>query len=238
MDGTMKDTTIRAVMLAAVVLLAFATAAQAQQSTGRRAALAAERTRISDDARMRGFSLGAYTVAAPGLTVTGNDFDGSIKTSLGPGIGLMLGYGFNRIWSAYTSLDVAKQGTSAGDYDGSFGLVHFEVGARANLPYGSPTNRPYVSASFGRRAIGARVTDDEHPEPYDASFSGAMLGLGGGIQHVLSPSLTLDGGMELGFGRFNHYDWDGESGTADMNGNTTVRLKFGVMWRPAARRSS
>ena len=93
-------------------------------------------------------------------------------------------------------------------------------------------------AAVRRRAIGARVTDEEHTTPYDASFSGAMLGLGGGIQHVLSPSLTLDGGMELGFGRFSHYDWDGESGTADMNGNTTVRLKFGVMWRPAARRSS
>ena len=242
MDGTMKDTTTPAVMLAVAVLLALANAAtnaaQAQRPTGRRTAPAAERQRISDDVRMRGFSLGAYTVAAPGLTVTGNDFDGSIQTSLGPGVGLMVGYGFNRIWSAYTSFDVAKQGTSAGDYDGSFGLVHFEVGARANLPYGSPTNVPYVSASFGRRAIGARVTDEEHTTPYDASFSGGMLGLGAGIQHVLSPSLTLDGGMELGFGTFNHYDWDGESGTADMNGNTTVRLKFGVMWRPAARRSS
>ena len=240
MDGTMKDTTTRAVMLAAVVVLSFATAAQAQpqRAAARRAALAAEQKRMSDDARMRGFSLGAYTVAAPGITVSGNDFDGSITTSLGPGVGLMVGYGFNRIWSAFTSLDVAKQGTSAGDYDGSFGLVHFEVGARANLPYGSLTNLPYVSASYGRRAIGARVTDDEHPTPYDASFSGGMLGLGGGIQHVLSPSVTLDGGMELGFGRFNHYDWDGESGTADMNGNTTVRLKFGVMWRPATRRTS
>ena len=154
MDGTMKDTTTRAVMLAAVVLLSFASAAQAQRSTGRRAALAAERKRISDDARMRGFSLGAYTVAAPGLTVSGNDFDGSIKTSLGPGIGLMVGYGFNRIWSAFTSLDVAKQGTSAGDYDGSFGLVHFEVGARANLPYGSPTNLPYSSGLVAAGSTG------------------------------------------------------------------------------------
>src|SRR4051794_35641162 len=69
MDGTMKDTTTRAVMLAAVVLLPFAAAAQAQaqpqRSTGRRAALAAEQKRMSDDARMRGSSLGAYTVAAP-----------------------------------------------------------------------------------------------------------------------------------------------------------------------------
>ena len=43
MDGTMKDTTTRAVMLAAVVLWSFATAAHAQpqRATGRRAALAA-----------------------------------------------------------------------------------------------------------------------------------------------------------------------------------------------------
>jgi hypothetical protein len=219
-------------------LVSFATAAQAQRSTVRRPAPAAERKRISDDARMRGFSLGAYTVAAPGLTVTGNDLDGSVKTSFGPGAGIMLGYGFNRIWSAFASLDVAKQSASAGDYDGSFGLVHFEVGARANLAYGSPTNLPYVSASYGRRALGARVTDEFDGTTYDASLSGGMLGLGGGIQHALSPALTLDGGMELGFGRFSHFDWDGESGTADMNGSTSVRFKFGVVWRPTTRRPS
>ena len=101
MDGTMNDTTTRAVMLAVAVVLTFAnaatSAAHAQRPTTRRTATSAERKRTSDDARMRGFSLGAYTVAAPGLTVTGNDLDGSVKTSFGPGAGIMSRFGNPRV---------------------------------------------------------------------------------------------------------------------------------------------
>jgi len=238
----MKDKTIRLATFAVGALLAFLTAptaAQAQRpagGTGRRpvtASVAAERSRKSDNERMKGFSLGAYMIAAPGLSVTGNDMDGSLKTSFGPGAGVLVGYGFNRTWSGFASFDLAKQSATAGDYGGSFGLVHFEVGARANLPFGTPTNLPYVSASYGRRALGARVHDEFEGTNYNVSLTGGVFGLGGGIQHTLSPTLTLDGGMELGFGRFSDYEWDGDSGTADLNGSTSVRLKFGVTWRPS-----
>jgi len=180
--------------------------------------------------------LGVYTMAAPGLTLTGDDVDGTFKTNFGPGAGVMAGYAFNQTFSGFASLDVAKQGTSGGDLGGSFGLRHIELGARANLPYGSAATVPYLTASYGRRALGARVSDDFTGTEYDMRLSGGMFGVGGGLEHVISPTLAVDGGLAVAFGRFSHGDIDGESSSLAVNGTTSIRLRLGMTWRPAPRR--
>ena len=241
MDGRMNGWIIRVAWVALATLAATVTA-EAQASGGRRPVSTPARTPTRTDASsnrdMTGFVLGVHTIGATGLTVSGEDIDGSVRTGFGPGAGVMVGYGFNRIWTGYASLDVAKVGSSGSDFEGSWGLSHFEAGVRANLPYGGPNNLPYVSASIGRRALSARVTDDEEGEEFDMTLTGGMFGVGGGIQRAISPSLMLDGGVELGFGRFGHYDADGESGSLSVNGTTSVRLRFGVTWRPSGRRST
>jgi hypothetical protein len=238
MDGRIKGWTICVAAIALAALAVTATA-EAQSSSGRRPVSTTMGTTSRKDRStsrdMTGFVLGAHTIAATGLTVSGEDLDGSVRTGFGPGAGVMVGYGFTRIWSGYASLDVAKVGASGSDFEGNWGLSHFEAGVRANLPYGGPTNLPYVSASIGRRALSARVTYADEGEEFDMTLTGAMFGVGGGIQRVISPALTLDGGVELGFGRFGHYDADGESGSLAVNGTTSVRLRFGVMWRPSGR---
>lgn len=237
MDSRMKGWKIRVAAMALATLAATATA-EAQTSSGRRPVSKTTRKDVSTSRDMTGFMLGAHTVAATGLTVSGEDLDGSVRTGFGPGAGVMVGYGFNRIWSGYASLDVAKVGASGSDFEGNWGLSHFEAGVRANLPYGGPATVPYVSASIGRRALSARVTYAEEDEEFDMSLTGGMFGVGGGIQRAISPALTLDGGVEIGFGRFGHYDADGESGSLAVNGTTSVRLKFGVTWRPSGRRTT
>jgi hypothetical protein len=90
----------------------------------------------------------------------------------------------------------------------------------------------------GRRAIAARVIDHFDDSEYDVSLSGMMFGVGGGLQRVMSPTLMLDGGVELGFGRFGNYDWDDEQGSFSPNGSTSIRFRFGVQWRPGQTRTS
>ena len=238
MDGTMKEL-IKRVAWVALATLAVTATADAQSSSGRRPVTSTTRTTprkaASTAGDMTGLFLGAHTIGATGLTVSGEDLDGSVRTGFGPGVGVMVGYGFNRIWSGYASLDVAKVGASGSDFEGDWGLSHFEAGVRANLPYGGPNNLPYVSASIGRRALSARVTYADEGEEFDMSLTGGMFGVGGGIQRAISPALMLDGGVELGFGRFGHYDADGESGSLAVDGTTSVRLRFGVTWRPSSR---
>ena len=212
--------------------------ALAQRGTVPRSSAAVDHKAVPADDGRTGFNLGVYTLGAMGFSIDG-DF-AALKTSFGPGAGVSVGYGFNRTFSAYASIDVAKQNASGEDFSGSFGLRHLQLGARANLPYGSEKNVPYVSLSYGRRTLGARVSEEWEDEVIEADvkMSGNVFGIGGGIQHVMSPSLTIDGGAEIGFGRFSRAELDGISGPIDTNGSTGIRLKIGMTWRPAGRRTT
>ena len=190
-------------------------------------------------AQTKGFVLGVHTVAAPGVSITGNDIDGEFKTDFGMGAGVSLGYGFTRTVTAFASLDVAKQKFANTDYDNAtFGLGHIEAGVRANLPLGTPTTLPYLSASVGRRSVGAHVRDVVVEEEYDMSLSGMSYGIGAGIERFFSPTMALDVGVSANFGKFDRYKGDGESATAEVNGTRTMRMRVGVNWRPGARRRS
>jgi hypothetical protein len=145
----------------------------------------------------------------------------------------MVGYGLNRIFSAYASLDVAKQPVAPDVFvSGTFGLAHFEVGARANIPIGSPKAVSYLSASVGGRALAARATDEDSGEPVELSFSGQVYVVGGGIQYFIAPRLAVDAGAELGLGSFNRFKDDSGDHTIHVNSSTSTRLRVGLNWHP------
>ena len=187
----------------------------------------------------KGFVLGVHTVAAPGVAITGEDIDGEFKTNFGMGAGVTLGYGFTRMLTGFASLDVAKQKFANTDYDNAtFGLGHIEAGLRANVPLGTPTTLPYLTASVGRRSVGAHVHDVVVEEDYDLSLTGMSYGIGAGIERFFSPTMALDLGVSANFGKFDKYKGDGESATAEVNGSRTMRMHVGVNWRPGNRRRS
>jgi hypothetical protein len=112
---------------------------------------------------------------------------------------MTLGWGFNSVFSAFTSLDLAKQNTAPSDTpEGSWGLVHMELGARANLPLGTAATIPYVTGSYGARALAAKATFDDG-EADDVSLSGKYFGLGGGSS-AFSRTMAIDAGVDVGFG--------------------------------------
>ena len=187
-------------------------------------------------AQTKGFVLGVHTVAAPGVSVTGEDIDGEFKTNFGMGAGVTLGYGFTRTLSAFASLDVAKQKFANTDYDNAtFGLGHLEAGLRANVPLGTPTTVPYLSATIGRRSVGAHVHDVVVEEDYDMSLSGMSYGIGAGVERFFTPSMSLDLGVSANFGKLDKFDSDNEKATAEVNGSRTMRMRIGVNWRPGSR---
>ena len=176
---------------------------------------------------------GAHTIASPGVSISGPDFEEwPFSTTMGGGLGIMVGYELNRAVTAFGSLDVAKQNSGVSWMQGSFALVHAEVGVRAKLSQPNVQTTPYLSAAIGTRAVGARITDFDEDEVYPLSLSGTMLSFGGGLQYLLSPKLALDGGVELGVGTFDHYDADGEIGSVSANASTSIRVRAGFVWRP------
>ena len=187
------------------------------------------------DSRPAGFMLGVHSVGAPGVEIGGGEGqgqDGAFKTSFGGGAGVMLGWGFNSVFSAFTSLDLAKQKTApAITPDGSWGLVHMELGARANLPLGTAATIPYVTGSYGARALAAKATFDDG-EATDVSLSGKYFGLGAGIEHAFSRTMALDAGVDVGFGKFSHVKVGGDETIDDVDPTRSIRMRLGVTWRP------
>jgi len=180
-----------------------------------------------------GLTLGVYSLAATGVSISGPDIEGTFKTKLGEGGGLVAGYGFNRTFSAYASIDVAKQATAPHTHpDGTFGLAHFEIGGRANIPMSSARTTPYVTASVGNRALAAKVYNNNVDENVDFSMSGQIYVLGGGIQHFISPHASLDAGVELATGTFNHFSDNTGKYDMQLNSSSSLRLRVGVNWRP------
>lgn len=239
--GLMSRAAAVALQVAGIGLAALATsnAARAQSPARSNSARVNERRSTADDSRTRGFVLGVHSIAAPGLSITGDDIDGEFKTNLGMGAGVSLGYGFTRTLTAFASLDVAKQKFANTDYDNAtFGLGHIEAGLRANVPLGTPTTVPYLSASVGRRSVGAHVRDVVAEDDYDMSLSGMSYGVGAGVERFFSPSMALDLGVSANFGKFDKFDSDDQKATADVNGSRTIRMRVGVNWRPGARHRS
>ena len=224
---------LNAIMTGAVTLglaaLTFAPIAGAQR-TNTAAKPAASAPKAKE--RTNKWVFGAHTIAAPGVSVTGPDIDGTFGTGLGGGLGIIAGYELNKAITGYALLDVARQGSGVNWMSGSFGLVHAEIGVRANLSQNNPQMRPYLQAGLGKRSLGARVTDFEDDEVHDMSLSGNMLSFGGGLQYVLSPKVSLDGGVSMAIGNFNQWEDDGDLGTIQVNSSTSIRLKAGVVWRP------
>jgi hypothetical protein len=175
--------------------------------------------------------LGAYALTAPGVSIEGTgDTDGELKTKFGAGAGIQVGYAVSPRFMLFTDLDVAKQGSNVEGIDGNFGLAHFEIGGRMSFPITGQQLVPYVMAAIGGRAVGATV--DEGADSYKMSISGASFSAGGGMQYFLSPKLALDGGVSLGFGKFDKQKIRGHKEDLEVNNSLSTRVKMGVNWYP------
>jgi len=228
MEHRIGSTAVAALVFATIT----ATHSGAQRTSSQRADGSVSSKLLRPD-RTSGLTLGVYTLAVPGVSISGVDVDGTFATDFGQGAGLSVDYGINRMFAVFASVDVAKQRTSDNTYpSGTFGLAHIEIGGRANLRTSDPNTIPYLSASVGRRGLGAQVTDDQTGRQFDMGLSGYMLAAGGGVRHFISPSLALDGGVEIGYGSFNHLSQAGQEGDVLVNSTTSIRLRGGLSWRP------
>ena len=183
-----------------------------------------------------GFMLGAHVVAASGITVQGPGMRGQIKTNLGSGAAVHVGYGFTPQLLAFMTADVSKQSTTYAGIDGDFGLVHVEFGAR--YAFNSPGKRtvPYIHALAGRQGMAA--SSDDGGISATLSFTGTELGVGGGILYALSPRLSLDAGATAVRGKFDKVELTGDvesKGTVNVDPSNSLRLRIGVSWHPSSR---
>lgn len=191
----------------------------------------------SVDGPARGFQVGLYGVAAPGVTVKGQDIEGEFETKFGAGAGLQLGYGFTPRWMAFVGADLAKQDSGVEGLEGNFGLAHLELGARYNLAAAGKTI-PYLLATIGGRSLGAEV-ESEDGTTSDVTLSGTSFGVGAGLEHFFSPKMAFGADARIGFGKFGKFKSEGDGADLDedieVDNSMTSRIRFGISWYPGGK---
>jgi hypothetical protein len=184
------------------------------------------------DQRMKGFMFGAHSVAAQGVDISNPDIALKFTTGFGTGGGVTIGYGFNRYMTGFVSLDVAKQEATQPEFKGDVGLVHGEVGLRANLAVGRASTVPYLTAAVGGRAIGAKLLEEGVDEEYGMTISGGLFAFGAGIEQFFSRSTALDVGVSFGMGEFDKFKTQGTEVPLPTRPTRSIRARVGVTWHP------
>jgi hypothetical protein len=186
--------------------------------------------------RTEGLMLGGHSVFATGITIAGPGMRGQIKTNMGGGGGLQVGYGFSPRLMVILSADVAKQSTTYRGVDGSFGLAHVELGGRFTFPQAGKRYIPYVVGFIGQHGLAAH--SDQGGVSATLRLSGGHFGAGGGLLYALSPQISLDAAVTAARGKFNKAELSGDvqsEGSVDVNNSTNMRLKVGFSWHPSSR---
>ena len=177
--------------------------------------------------------LNGHSVAAFGTSVNVAGDPDPLKTSLGMGGGVEVGYAVTRRITTYAGFEIAKQPVDVTGLGGDFSLTHLEAGARLHFPVRGSRAMPWVGAWVGRRSLATNVEDLVTGQRTDLSLSGLAAGVSGGLQYPVSPKLSLQGGLSLGIGKFGNIKRAGQDlPIQNITNSTTTRVQLGANWYP------
>jgi hypothetical protein len=203
----MKLNWILCSVLITFVLGATATPAAAQRST------------------TRGFSIGAHLQGAS-LAVEDDDPAG------GGGLGVRVGYGFNRRLTGYLEVDGIQFDVENPELEGEWAMAHIDLGARYS--FANSLNRwiPFLEAALGARAVSVEDATSDGEDVGEVTFSGGSFSLGGGVSFYTSEKFAVESLVKFTGGTFEQIDvGDVSVRNLDIEASS-FRFKIGVAWWP------
>jgi hypothetical protein len=202
----MRSTSVAAVLLAILASMA-ATPAAAQKST------------------TRGFSVGAHFQGAS-LTVEDDD------PSSGGGLGLRVGYGFNRKITAYFEADGITFDVENPELEGEWTMGHGDLGLRYNFANSQRRLIPFLDAALGVRTVTVEDARSDGEDVGEVTFSGGAFSLGGGLSFFTSEKFAIETLVKFTGGKFEQIDvGDVSVRNLDIDASS-FRFKLGVSWWP------
>lgn len=174
----------------------------------------------------RGWSFGAH-LQATSLTVEGGE------ASSGGGVGLRVGYGFNRIVTGFLHVDGSEIDILSGSaVSGAWNLAHAEVGARFHFANSLRRWVPYLETSIGGRSVSIDDATVDDEDAGKVSFNGAAFTVGGGLSTFLTRRLALDASLKWTGGEFTEVDV-GSVSRRDLDIDAaSFRFGVGFVWWP------
>ncbi|MGQ0767397.1 MAG: outer membrane beta-barrel protein [Gemmatimonadota bacterium] len=178
----------------------------------------------------RGWSIGAN------LNGTSLDAENSESRS-GGGLGVRVGYGINRIVTAFLQLDgsaieIPESVNSQNGISGDWLLSHAEVGARFHFANSLRRWVPYLEVAAGARVVSIEEARVNGQEAGKVNFNGGGITFGGGLSAYISPRVALDVSLKVTGGEFTEVDLGGVAlQNLDIEA-TSVRFGLGFVWWP------
>lgn len=169
----------------------------------------------------------------------------------GPGIGGIVGFGFNQWFMLYTSIDGSLinmrnvgycqrscpdplPGARRDKRNGKYVFAHGDVGARFSIPINNSNWVPFFNTALTLR----RASSDEFDEG-EVVLTGAGLTVGGGVQYFVSRRVAIEGSTQFTAGDLDNLHVDGDRidtySTARYKQNS-FRVSAGVRFYPPIRR--
>lgn len=183
----------------------------------------------SVDAQMsttRGFNLGLH---ATGGSLTVEDGD---RSNAG-GLGLWVGYGFNRRIEVFLQADAAQFDVADASVEGTWTLAHADLGVRFHFANSLRSWVPYLQAAVSGRVV--EVEDgvlNSVAQTETLSLLGGGLTLGGGIVFYFNDSLGLDLQLLWTGGTFTELEV-GSVTVSDLDIEAqSTRFNIGLSWWP------
>jgi hypothetical protein len=164
-----------------------------------------------------GLLLGAYF---NGITLT----MGGGEVEHGPGGALLAGYGVSRNVTAYVAVAAARAGRDAADGD-DYTIGHGDLGVRFSFTSGIPVLFPYANVAVTGTTARAAVAGA------DREVQGVGITLGSGASFRVSPSMSVEAGLQITLGRFSRATGVGAT-LDDGIGFRSGRFQVGVAFRP------
>ncbi len=176
----------------------------------------------------RGLSLGVH-VQGTSLKV-----EDANETNSGGGLGLRVGYGFNRIVTGFIHVDGAQiDVASGGTITGKWNLGHGEIGARFHFANSNRRLVPYLEGAAGARVVTvSEATVSGSPDVEDISFNGGAVTFGAGLSTFFKKRAAFDVSLKWTGGTFSEVDL-GDIAVRNLDIDaTSFRFGIGLIFWP------
>ena len=173
----------------------------------------------------RGFSIAAHLQGAS-LQIEDDDPSG------GGGLGVRVGYGFNRRFTGYLELDGIAFDVENPELEGEWTMGHADLGVRFNFANSLRRVVPFLDAAIGGRAVSVEDATSDGEDVGTVTFSGGAFSLGGGVSFFTSEKFAIETLVKFTGGTFEQIDVGNVSvRNLDIDASS-FRFKIGVSWWP------
>ncbi|MEX2285283.1 MAG: outer membrane beta-barrel protein [Gemmatimonadota bacterium] len=180
---------------------------------------------VAQRSTTRGFTVGAHLQGASLAVENGDPDDGG-------GLGLRVGYGFNRRFTGYLETDAIVFDVANPEFGGYWSMVHADLGVRFNFANSLRRWVPFLEGALGVRAVDVDDATVNGDSVGKLNFSGGAASLGGGVSFFATEKLAIETLVKFTGGTFEQVQWGNVSvNNLDIEASS-FRFKIGLAWWP------